>query len=319
MIKAINDKYKANVATALLLKLLGSLSIFIVILALVIAVTGIPLDFGVSYYDGETMVSITKEDVFESIKANFNLFISGEAFTTMIKSETVLTILVTACRRSLVLLVFGTLLAVIFGIIKGVIDSRRNGNASTIKLLQSLIPLSIPDILVITLIQLSAMALYKNDVSIPLLGVLPYFGDEGVKSTLLPILSISLLPGAYLSRVVANTIEENLTKSYVLTARGKGCGMRQILITHLSRPIGFSILSALPAAMSILFSSMVIVEMFFQYRGIGYHLIYFYTTTLVPKYEAGIAISVFIVALALFYYVIFSVLNTLKALVMPHN
>ena len=93
--------------------------------------------------------------------------------------------------------------------------------------------------------------------------------------------------------------------------------MRQIITTHLSKPIGFSVLSALPAAMGILFSSLVIVEMFYSYRGIGYHLIYFYTTTLVPRESASMAFSAFIIALAVFYYVVFSVINLLKAYVMP--
>lgn len=302
---------------SLLKKGLSNLLILIVILALVITVTAIPMDFGVSYYNGETMISITKEQVFESIKANFRGFASGELFKTMIKSESVGQILVLALKRSLILLIFGTLLAVLIGLVKGMIDSRRNGHMGTFKLLQSLIPLSIPDILVITLIQLGAMALYKNETAIPFIGVLPYFGDEGVKSVLLPILSISLLPGAYLARVVAGAIEEGLTKPYVLTARGKGCSMRQIITTHLSKPIGFSVLSALPAAMGILFSSLVIVEMFYSYRGIGYHLIYFYTTTLVPRELASMAFSAFIIALAVFYYVVFSVINLLKAYVMP--
>lgn len=305
------------IVRAVLKKLLSNLIVLIVLLALVIAVTGIPMDFGVSYFDGDSVVLVTKQEVMESIKANFSVFVTGKAFTTLIKSETVLSILLTAFSRSLILLVFGTMLAVLIGVFKGIVDSRKSGHVSTLKLLQSLVPLSIPDILVITLIQLGAMALYKNEIALPFVGILPYFGDEGLLSVVLPTLSIAILPGAYLARVVANTIEENLAKPYVLTARGKGCSLWQIITTHLSRPIGFSILSALPSAMGILFSSMVIAEMFYSYRGIGYHLIYYYTTTLVPKYEAGVAFSVFIVALALFYYIVFSVLNTLKALVMP--
>lgn len=291
--------------------------ILLAILSLVIAVTGIPKDFGVTYYDGESVVSLTVNEAFESIVGNFKLLLSGDAFKVKIKSETTLSVLALALKRSGIILFYGTVLAVVFGIFKGIVDSRKRNKAGTLKLLQSLIPLSIPDILVITLIQLGAMVLFKNEIPIIGLGIIPFFGDGSWIHAIFPILSISILPAAYLSRTVANVIEEGLSKPYILTARGKGCSMFQIIKTHLSKQIAFGVLSVLPTVMGIMFSSLVIVEMFFQYRGIGYHLIYFYTTTLIPQYEADVAFSVFIVTLALGYYVIFMGLNILKDIVMP--
>ncbi len=298
-------------------RVLVNLLILMAILSLVIAVTGIPMDFGVSYYDGESVISLTVKDALESIKSNFKLILSGDAFKVMIKSETTLQVLIIAAKRSFIVLFFGTLLALVIGVLKGIIDSRKKNKAGTLKLLQSLIPLSLPDILVITLIQLGAMVLFKNDIPILGIGIIPFFGDDTLAHAIFPILSIAILPVAYLSRTVANVIEEGLSKPYILTARGKGCSMFQIIKTHLSKQIAFGVLSVLPTVMGIMFSSLVIVEMFFQYRGIGYHLIYFYTTTLVPQYEAGVAFSVFIVSLALVYYVIFMALNMLKDVVMP--
>jgi len=49
------------------------------------------------------------------------------------------------------------LLAVVIGIPKGIIDSRKKEKSGTIKLLKSLIPLSIPDILTIVLVQMGAI------------------------------------------------------------------------------------------------------------------------------------------------------------------
>ena len=60
------------------LKVLGkkafvSAWMLLVMLALIIAVTGIPMDFGVRYFDGETVIHLTTEDLINSIKENFKL------------------------------------------------------------------------------------------------------------------------------------------------------------------------------------------------------------------------------------------------------
>ena len=306
-----------KVLTVLGKKALVSALMLMAMLALIIAVTGIPMDFGVQYFDGETVIHLTAEDLVNSIKENFKLFGSGQAFSLEIKGETTWVIFVRAAGRSLPVLFIGTVLSLLIGTLKGIIDSRKKHRGGTLKLLQSLIPLSIPDILIITLIQLGAMTLYHKAFEWPLLGVIPYFGDETALHALLPILSISLIPAAYLSRLVANTIEDGLSKPYILAARGKGCSLFRIITTHLRKQIQYTVLSAMPTLLGILFSSLVIVEQFFQFRGIGYHLIYFYTTTLVPDYEAGVAFSVFIVSMAFIYYGLFLLMNGLKQVLLP--
>lgn len=291
--------------------------ILLVILTLVIAVTGIPKDFGVTYQSGETMVSLTGQDLLESISNQFAVVLSGEAFKVMIKSESILDILATAFKRSSVVLFSGTALAVIVGICKGVLDSRKKGRTGTFKLLQSLIPLSIPDILTITLVQLGALYLFRNEIPFLGFGILPHIGDDSMRQAIYPIIAIAVLPAAFIARTVASTIEDGLEKPFVLAAKGKGCSLNQIIWTHLSKSIVFGVISILPMVMGIVFSSMVIIEMFFFYRGIGYHLIYFYTTSLVPPYEANLAFTVFIIALSLLFYVLFTLLGILKLMILP--
>lgn len=291
--------------------------ILLVILSLVIAITGIPKDFGITYRSGEAIVTLTTEDVLRNIKSQFDLVLSGQAFGVMIKGESILDILGTAFLRSSVVLFSGTVLAILLGVFKGVLDSRKKGRTGTFKLLQSLIPLSIPDILTIALVQLGALYLFKNEISFLGFGVLPHIGDESIRQAIYPIISIAILPAAIIARTVAGTIEEGLEKPYVLAAKGKGCSLYQIIKTHLSKTIAFSVISVLPMVMGIVFSSLVIIEMFFFYRGIGYHLIYFYTTSLVPSYEANLAFTVFILALSLLFYVLFTLLGILKLMILP--
>ena len=306
-----------QIVVAVLKKVMADLAILLLILGLVIAVTGIPMDFGVSYHDGETFISLTVDDAIQSIKNQFRVVLTGEVFSTEIKSESVMDILMTSLGRSAFVMVVGIVFAVVIGVAKGIIDSRKTRKAGTIKLLQSLMPLSLPDILIIALVQLGALYLFKNDISFLGLGIIPFIGDETLLQAIYPIISISVLPAAVISRTVAVVIEDGLSKPYILAARGKGCSLYQIIKTHLSKSIAFGVISVLPAVMGIMFSSLVIVEMFFYYRGIGYHLMYFYTTTLVPRYEAGLAFTVFIIALSVIYYLIFTLLNVAKLMILP--
>lgn len=298
-------------------KILMNILMLLVILSLVISITGIPTDFDIYSYDGEHKPNMEISTIFDSIKNNFKILLNGEAFKVLIKGETTGQLLAKTANKSSIILIFGSLLAVIIGIPKGIIDSRKKDRSGTIKLLQSLIPLSVPDILTIALVQLGAIYLFKNDISIFGLGPLPIFGDETFRHAIYPIISISILPAAYISRITANVIEENFTKSYILAARGKGCSRYQIIKSHMMKSVFYGVLSGFPTVIGILFSSLIIVERLFFFQGIGFYLIYFYTTTLIPPYEAGVGFTVFIVALALFYYLIFMIFNALKDIILP--
>ena len=293
-------------------KVIFHLFVLSIVLALIIILTGFPIDLGIQTYDGSSIVNIGIEESLAYVKNNFKSVFSGEIFQIEIKSDPITGILGLAALKSLIVLFFGTLLALMIGILKGVIDSRKNNKSGTFKLLQSLIPLSLPDILVIALVQMGAMTLFKNNVSIPGLGIVPYIGDDSLVNVIYPVISICILPAAYISRVVASVIEEGLTEPYILAARGKGCSLGQIIRTHLSGNIAYSVLSNLPALMGIMFSSLVIVETFYMYKGIGYHLIDFYTNTLIPSDIANQAFTLFMMAMAIFYYSIFELLKAIK-------
>lgn len=291
--------------------------ILLIILFLVIAITGIPTDFDIYSFNGEHKANMEIDEILQSIKNNFKIFFSGEAFKVMIQSETTVQLLAKTAKKSSAILFFGALLAIIIGIPKGIVDSRKRNRSGTIKLLQSLIPLSVPDILTITLVQLGAIYLFNNEISIFGLGPFPFLGDETFSHAIYPIISISILPAAYISRITANIIEDSFTKPYILAARGKGCSRFQIIKNHMLKSIVFGVLSGFPTVIGIMFSSLIIVERLFHFQGIGFYLIYFYTTQLIPPYEAGIGFTLFIVALAIFYYFIFMLFNALKDILMP--
>lgn len=306
-----------DVRKVLIKKIIINLLMLLVIVFLVIAVTGVPVDFEITTIDGEHYHNMGRLDIMDSIGEKFKLFKTGEAFKVQIKGQTTLQLLAKTARKSGAILCFGSVLALVIGVPKGIIDSRKKNNSGTLKLLQSLIPLSLPDVLTISIVQLLAIYLFNNEISILGLGPFPFFGDETFGHAIYPIISISILPAAYISRITANVIEDSFEKPYILAARGKGCTRFQIIKNHMMKSISYGVLSGFPTVIGIMFSSLIIVERLFHFQGIGFNLIYFYTTTLIPPYEAGVAFTVFITALAIFYYIIFMIFNILKDIVLP--
>lgn len=297
-------------------KIIKNLLVLLLILAVVIAVTGIPVDYNVTISDGVNHTTVGMEELVESVKDNFKVFFNGEIFNVEIQGGTSLNLLAQAGKRSFIVLFGGTILALLIGIPKGIIDSRKNNKGGTFKLLQSLIPLSIPDVLIIAIVQFVAIYFFHNDIAIFGSEPIPTTGDESIRNIIYPIISISILPAAYISRIVATEIEDSFTKPYILAARGKGCSKYYIIVHHMMKNIFYSILSGFPTVMGIMFSSLIIIERLFVYRGIGFYLIYFYTSGTLQPYDAGLAFTLFVVALAVIYYFIFMVLNFLKEIIL---
>ena len=308
---------RSEVVKAISKKIFVNLLILIVILFMIIAITGIPLDFNIITYNGISTPNMTMSQIGDSIKTNFRIFLSGQALSIKVQGDTVGQLLLKTAGKSAVILVGGAILALIIGIPKGIIDSRKRDRSGTLKLMQSLIPLSIPDILTVVLVQLGALYLYKNQISFLGLGVIPSVGDANLLNAIYPIISMAVLPAAYISRVTATTIEENFEKPFVLAARGKGCSRFQIIKNHMMKSIGYEILSSFPTIIGIMFSTLIVVERLFFYRGMGFYLIFLYTTDIIKRFEAGIAFTTFIVALAIFYYIIFMIFNMVKDIILP--
>ncbi len=291
--------------------------VLVMILVIILIASGIPTDFNVYYEYGQYHWSMSLEEVRLNIFQHFQGFLSGEIFDVVIAGESIGTLFRSAFVLSLKVLFGGTVLAFLIGVPKGILDSRKRGKSGTFKLLQSYIPLSIPDVLTVGLVQFGAIYLYYNDITFFGLGPIHFLGDESWLSTIYPIISISILPAAYMSRITASTIEDLYTKQFIITARGKGCSFGQILRQHMMKNIVFEILSSSPTIMAVMFSSLIIIERLFYYQGLGYHLIFFFSSYSLTPEQASAAFAVFIMGLAFFYYMLFMGFKGMKTWILP--
>ena len=304
-----------NLAQKKLIKtILGNVLLLFFIIVSIVILTGIPMNFDIFYEKGSYRPNMPWSQIYESITNNFRMVFTGEIRDVDILGETVAEIFQRSARKSGIVLFFGIILSVVIGVPKGILDSRKNDQTGTFKMLQSLIPLSIPDILSIGLVQVLALYLFKNGITFLGIGPIEFKGDQYWYNAIYPILAISILPTAYIARTTATAIEEGFSKAYVLAARGKGCSRMKIIKNHLLKSIFYEILSVFPTILALFFSSLIIVERLFYYRGIGYEMINFYTSQRIDPVMGGIAFSYFMTVMAVLYFAILFMFNLLKEL-----
>ena len=111
-----------------------------------------------------------------------------------------------------------------------------------------------------------AMLVYLFSVQ---LGWLPSFGLGGPETWLMPWITLGLLPGAILSRVVRVGLEETMARPFILTARSKGLKRNTILFRDALPNIAPAFVTALGAQMAAMTVGTVVVEPLFAWQGVG--------------------------------------------------
>lgn len=183
--------------------------------------------------------------------------------------QPVLSVIATYLPRSLVLFAAALLLAVLAGIPKGISDClRRRRFGSTLPLVGTLLTVSLPDIMVIVLAQTALIFLAGRGIA-----PLPASGAGTWRHLILPGICLAFIPGAYLARVTATSLDMVLDEFYVRTARGKGCTERRVIWRHAFRNALIQILDAFPGVAGMTFSNLLVVEYFFAYDGAGLRLL----------------------------------------------
>jgi microcin C transport system permease protein len=86
----------------------------------------------------------------------------------------------------------------------------------------------------------------------------------------LPVVAIVISGFASLTILTKNCFMEEIHKQYVLTARAKGLGERQVLYGHVFRNAMLIVIAGFPSALfGILFSSSLLIEIIFSLNGLG--------------------------------------------------
>jgi peptide/nickel transport system permease protein len=85
----------------------------------------------------------------------------------------------------------------------------------------------------------------------------------------LPVASLALIMIALFSRYVRSAAIDNLVQEYVTTARAKGASERRILFGHVLRNALLPVITILGYSLPLIISSALIVEVLFNFPGMG--------------------------------------------------
>ncbi len=108
------------------------------------------------------------------------------------------------------------------------------------------------------------------------LGVLPISGRagglwtlEGLRSHVLPVLTLGLPPAALFTRFTRSSMLEVIGEEYIRTARSKGLAERAVVIHHALRNALIPIITLIGLRLPWLFGGAVITETVFAWPGMG--------------------------------------------------
>jgi peptide/nickel transport system permease protein len=162
---------------------------------------------------------------------------------------------------TLQLTVAGLGFAVLFGGTLGIIAAlNRNSWVDSLTMVFSLFGLAMPSFwLAFILIQFFALRW----------AILPSTGSEGIKTLILPALTLGLVASGTIARLVRSTMLEVLGQEYVITARSKGLRERSVILRHALRNALIPVVTIVGLQFGGLLSGAVIIETVFARRGLG--------------------------------------------------
>ena len=91
----------------------------------------------------------------------------------------------------------------------------------------------------------------------------------GVRSLLLPAISLSVVQAAILARVTRSAVLEVLREDFVRTARAKGLGKREVLWRHVLRNAMIPVMTVMGLQFANLLAGTIIIENVFYLPGLG--------------------------------------------------
>jgi peptide/nickel transport system permease protein len=192
--------------------------------------------------------------------------------------------------KTIVLVVLGTGVSLLFGIPLGVYQAvRRNSVADYVLTGISFLGYSTPTFFLgLVLVDWFAVDTHVFPPFAPqsssVLGIL-----SQPRALVLPVVTYSFLLYALWSRYMRSSVLDNLVQDYVRTARAKGASERRVVWGHVFRNSLVSIVTLLGLSLPTLVGGAILLEVVFNYPGMG---LAFYQAALNNDYEVLLGFTV---------------------------
>ena len=247
-------------------------------------------------------------------------YYQGGAEGSGVRSEKVWDRLGSRLPRSLQLMAYAQIMALLVAIPIGILAAYRAGSRLDKLLSTSAFGLlSLPNF-VLAYILIYYLAV-KNDVfdtsgyepmgTVDLLHPLGTDFSAHFKAMFLPTLSLAVAQIAVYMRLLRSDMIQTLQEDFITMARSKGLTTRRILLRHALRPSSFSLLTVAAINLGALIGGAIIIEVIFQLGGVGQLIL---ASIQQRQYEA---LQTFIGVIAVAYVLINVIVDILYSILDP--
>lgn len=170
---------------------------------------------------------------------------------------------------TLLLTLWGTLLAIVIGVPAGIVSARYHNTAVDQSFMAlALLGLSIPNFL-LGLLMILVFGVWLG--WLPVSGYVPL--DEGVwlnvRSLLMPAVSLGLVQSALVARITRSSMLDVLREQYILSGRAKGLSERAVIYKHALKNAIIPTLTVIGITVALLIGGAVVIETVFNIPGVG--------------------------------------------------
>lgn len=191
----------------------------------------------------------------------------GPSFTN--KDFTVNELIASGLPNSIILGLTSLFISVLFGVAAGIISAlKQNSIADYTVMSVAVTGISVPTFVIGPLLMLVFAVSLKW---LPTSGWID--GRHGLKTIILPALTLALPQFAYIARLMRASMLETLRSDYIRTARAKGLSSFEIVFKHAFKGACLPVVSYLGPAMALLITGSVVVERIFAIPGLGMHFV----------------------------------------------
>jgi peptide/nickel transport system permease protein len=224
--------------------------------------------------------------------------LQGDFGTSMRTDQPVGPAMFTALGRSLMLGGCSLLLMLVIAVPLGMLAALRRGKATDVAAsLVSYLGVSLPEFVTATLLLIVIADRFQL---LPATGYVAPSENlvESIRHLILPVLTVSLILVAHVSRMVRSETIDVLNSDYIRAARLKGLPPRVVLLRHVLRNALLPTITIVALDVGYLLGGIIVVEEIFAIPGIGRQIIVAITTRDLPSIQAGAVIMAATYAIA---------------------
>jgi peptide/nickel transport system permease protein len=213
--------------------------------------------------------------------------LQGDLGASLRTGQPVAPVMLEALGRSLLLALLAIALMLVLAVPLGMVAALRRGKlADLLVSVVSYVGVSLPEFVTATVVVLVLADWLKM---LPATGYVPLTENpwDGLAHLALPVLTVSVILIAHVSRMVRSELVDVLHTDYVRAARLKGLSSRAILFRHALRNALLPTITIVALDVGYLLGGIIVVEEIFALPGLGRQLIVAIQARDLPSIQAG--------------------------------